>query len=98
MRAASYLQGEQVAGVVPGIFTFVNHGCKASTRSHVSEESSNLEDIDEANEESVYSPYIERHFPQWHCGTSRTLRDIQAGEEILDNYVFYGGEKSRSGL
>lgn len=39
----------------------------------------------------LYHPYQERHYPKWSCGEFLSLRDIVAGEEILDNYLVFGG-------
>jgi hypothetical protein len=39
----------------------------------------------------VYHPFAERHFPLWECSDFRALRDIEAGEEIFDNYLVFGG-------
>jgi len=41
----------------------------------------------------IYDPYEERHFPMWECGKFVALRDIQVGEEILDNYMVFGGSE-----
>jgi hypothetical protein len=44
-----------------------------------------------------YHPYIERHFPSWGCASFKALRDIEEGEEILDNYMVFGGSKELHG-
>ena len=50
------------------------------------------EDVyDDTNQ--VHDPFLERHFPQWECQSSVALRDIEANEEVLDNYLVYGGGK-----
>ena len=41
---------------------------------------------DDTNE--VYHPFYERHYASW---SFVALRDIQAGEELLDNYLPYAG-------
>lgn len=38
-----------------------------------------------------FNIYKDRHFPLWDCDEYTALRDIQAGEELLDNYLTYGG-------
>lgn len=46
-------------------------------------------------EEFVYNPYRDRLYPDWGCDdTSQALRDIDAGEELLDNYLVFGGSES----
>lgn len=46
-------------------------------------------------EEYVYNPYSDRNYPDWGCDdTTRALRDIDAGEEVLDNYLVFGGSES----
>lgn len=92
------MQGEPAAGVDPGILTFVNHGCNGTynvgARLQVNEMTMKIglgpEGIyDDSNE--IYHPYIERQFPQWDCQGFVALRDIEAGEELLDNYLVFGG-------
>jgi hypothetical protein len=34
-------------------------------------------------------PGRRRHYPAYNFGSTRTLRDIHVGEEILSNYVEY---------
>jgi hypothetical protein len=38
-----------------------------------------------------YHPYNERHYPSWFCPSFKALRDIKAGEELLDNYMVMAG-------
>jgi hypothetical protein len=38
-----------------------------------------------------YDPYRERHQPMWRCQELITNRDIDKGEEILDNYMDFIG-------
>jgi hypothetical protein len=45
------------------------------------------------NDKLPYHPFTERHYPSWGCGGFKALRDIEAGEEILDNYLVMGGSK-----
>jgi hypothetical protein len=83
-----------------GIMTFVNHGCNKTY--NVGEESS----VDEltANDDvfpddlsgnshaqtSTYNPVVDRHLRN---EADQSIRDIKAGEEILDNYLaFIGAE------
>ena len=47
--------------------------------------------FDDSNE--LYHPYWERHFPLWGCNEFVALRDIEAGEELLDNYLVFGGDE-----
>ena len=39
----------------------------------------------------VFSFWEDRHMPFWECGAIVAHRDIAVGEEILDNYIKYGG-------
>jgi len=87
-------------GVDPGILTFVNHGCNGSYNvgAKLSETESTVElgrgptGIYSDDTYEVYNPFLERHFPQYECGKFRALRDIEAGEEIYDNYLTFGGD------
>jgi hypothetical protein len=43
----------------------------------------------------TYSPVADRLYPDWGCGdTTRVLRDVEAGEELLDNYLPFGGTEN----
>ena len=92
-------QGEQVAGVDPGILTFMNHGCHGSynvgivgnvTESSTGENSATVAILNER--EIEFNPYTLRHFPGWGCQEYVANRDINIGEEMLDNYIGYGGD------
>ena len=85
--------------VDPGIFTFANHGCKGTynigTKTNHTEASVTVGEpvtsiYDGAND--PYNPYHERQFLSIDIASSLVaLRDIRAGEELLDNYVIFGG-------
>lgn len=38
-----------------------------------------------------YNPYNDRHYPMWSCQDERTNRKIEAGEELLYNYLGFAG-------
>jgi hypothetical protein len=38
-----------------------------------------------------YHPYNERHYPMWPCQDAKTNQYIEAGEELLYNYLGYAG-------
>jgi hypothetical protein len=105
----SIFQGEPSAGVDASILTYTNHGCDGTyntgTQLKVTERTAVLGVGPAANgyvaqgaaagEEYVYNPYRDRKFPDWGCDdTTRALRDIEAGEELLDNYIVFGGSES----
>lgn len=46
---------------------------------------------DDSNQ--VHDPFVERHFPPWECESLVALRDIEANDELLDNYLVFGGGK-----
>jgi len=93
------IQGEVSAGVDPGILTYVNHGCNGSYNvgAKLNETESTIElgqgpaGVYDDDGNDVYNPFDERHFPNWECSKFITLRDIDAGEELLDNYLAFGG-------
>jgi len=96
----SCLQGDHEVFVDSSIITFVNHGCKGSYNvGAVTDEDEFGVDLKAPAEEgkshtgtSVFNPVIDRHL--FFSGDS-SIRDIKAGEEILDNYlVFIGGEEA----
>ena len=39
----------------------------------------------------MYDPYAERQYPMWDCSTVQANRDIEAGEEILVDYMCMSG-------
>lgn len=39
----------------------------------------------------VINPFIDRHFPNFECYKHVAKRDIQPGEELLDDYLSMGG-------
>jgi hypothetical protein len=91
-------QGEVEYVVDSGILTFVNHGCNGTfntgIKSEVNEFNANL---DEAipkeysfRDSGVYDPAQDRigHVNQW---ISINFKEIKAGNEVLDNYLSFGG-------
>lgn len=87
-------------GVDTGIMTFVNHGCNSSynTGTHT------VENEMTANSGSgpgaiysdlrpIYNPRVARHFPLENDDVPTSLLDIDAGEELLDNYLPFGGSE-----
>lgn len=91
--------GEVSSFVDSGIMTFPNHGCNSSynvgSALSVNEFDVILgqpppDDFSPSFQRSVYDPLGERH-ALFDKVTSRSLRDIMAGEELFDNYIFFGG-------
>jgi hypothetical protein len=83
--------------------TFVNHGCNGTYNIglplNVTEHDAVAGLGPEANgcgeEFSIYSPAVDRLFPDWRCGdTILVLRDIEPGDELLDNYLPFAGTES----
>lgn len=79
--------------------TFPNHGCNSTYNIgrvlSVNEFNATLgepppEDFFPSYQKAVYDPLGERHALLDRV-TSRTLRDVAAGEELFDNYIFFGG-------
>lgn len=93
------MQGEVSVGVDDSIMTFVNHGCNGTynvgTKLNETELTVDIGQVsfevwNDGNE--VYNPFDERQFPFWQCNKFVTLRDMQANEELLDNYLVFGGD------
>mmetsp|Transcript_10490 Transcript_10490/g.19193 ORF Transcript_10490/g.19193 Transcript_10490/m.19193 type:complete len:608 (+) Transcript_10490:2-1825(+) len=80
------------------IFTFVNHGCNGTANvaeNDVTETNVDLE-MGVPNSlvtriDTVYAPHADRDHAKMET-TSVTVRPIEAGEEILDNYLAFGGD------
>ena len=95
--------GETEAFVDSSIVTFVNHGCNGTY--NIGDETDHDEFTADIRSppvdlmghkshtgSSVFDPVIDRHL--FHSGDV-SLRDIDAGEEILDNYLnFIGGQEA----
>ena len=90
--------------VEPSIMTFTNHGCNGTfnaldwkayenwVEGHkgaiVSEQNATADKFEEYREE-VYDMFADRHIKNVALGYNVATRDIKAGEELLDNYVYY---------
>jgi len=88
--------------VDPGIHTFINHGCEGKynigLRLPVSE--SDIEvgtDVFDVYDgmNDVYNPHAERRYHTYDCVGIQALQDIAPGEEVLDNYLIFGGGKDQ---
>ena len=87
------------AGVDPGIMTYVNHGCNGTYNVGVPLNETEMtvelgqgpEGVYDLDGNDVYNPFDERHYPMWECDKFITLRDLEAGEELFDNYLAFGG-------
>jgi hypothetical protein len=81
--------------------TFVNHGCKGTNNiGEVSELNEFTLDLDRMPEEfmmkghsSTYNPAADRNLRHYIAGGETSIKPIKAGEEILDNYLFFIGEE-----
>jgi len=79
--------------------TYVNHGCdgtynvgvKLNETEKTVELGQGPHGVYDDDGNAIYNPFEERHYPMWQCGDFVTLRDIEAGEELLDNYLAFGG-------
>ena len=79
--------------------TYVNHGCNGTYNvgAQLKENEMTVElgqgpkGIYDDDGNDIYNLFEERHYPMWECGKFVTLRDIQPGEELLDNYLAFGG-------
>ena len=91
---SSTVKGKIDCGVDPGIMTFANHGGVKLNETEATLDlgrgSTALYGYDEERS-TAFNPFLERHFPLEDCGDFITLRDIQEGEELLDNYLVFGG-------
>ena len=80
--------------------TFVNHGCKGTNNiGEVSELNEFTLDLGRMPEEfmmkghsSIYNPAADRNLRHYIAGGEVSTRLIKAGEEILDNYLFFIGD------
>jgi hypothetical protein len=86
-------QGSQAHDVDPSIATFVNHGCNGTANSgEVSHRYITEYDYaayKEASYFEIYNPALDRSQRTYNCAGDVALRDIEAGEEIFNNYVVF---------
>ena len=90
-----------MGGVDASIATFFNHGCHATYNigKKLAYHEMNIMDCDPQipcmtcsdTESDPYDPYWERQYPMWECQSSIANRDIEIGEEMLDEYMCMGG-------
>jgi len=88
-----------------GIFTFMNHGCDGSFNIQskmsdliqdklggiqLTEENTKPEHFDIWRpRKEIFDAYLDRHLSHIGAWQLNAARDMEAGEEILDNYVFH---------
>jgi len=90
-----------------GLLTFANHGCDgawnfifANTEmrenrlgGRVTERNARPEHYDMWQpERDIFDPYMDRHMVHNNNGVPIAAHDLKAGDELLDNYVFYASE------
>lgn len=91
-----------MGGVDTSITTFINHGCRATYNigHKLAYHEMNITDCDPHQqpctpcsdpESDPYDPFWERQYPMWECQNNIANRDIEIGEEILDDYMCMGG-------
>jgi hypothetical protein len=93
--------GPPLGGVDASIATFVNHGCHATYNigEKLAYHEMNIMDCDPQvpcmtcsdSETGPYDPFWERQYPMWECQSNFANRDIDADEELLDEYMCMGG-------
>ena len=90
-----------MGGVDTSISTFVNHGCQGTYNvgKKLAYHEMNIMECDPTTpcitcpdvENDPYDPFWERQYPLWDCHSSIANRDIEIGEEILNEYMCMGG-------
>lgn len=84
--------------------TFANHGCNGKYNigedtGELTEATADLDNMPfslymDREGENVYNPVSDRHLRMTISGKEKTIRDIAAGEEVLDNYLAFSGHPS----
>lgn len=94
-------RGKEEYGVDASIMTFSNHGCNGTHNVDgeeywyeeslsMTEENFNIDNYKEDIElRDVYDPALDRHIPHMINSIEYVVRDIEAGEEIVSNYLSY---------
>jgi len=94
------LQGGSATAIEPGVFSFVNHGCNGTyNMGPVMAETESTFEVGQPPPASVldtrgpaYDPFAERHFQATDCQSLISVRSIRSGEELLENYLSFGGD------
>jgi hypothetical protein len=95
---ASDYYGDASYSVDMSIFTFINHGCNGEfvmgekysvTEMTADPKKPPHEFENESFESEVYNPFVDRNVYMFLNGADTTLRDVTAGEELVDNYLRY---------
>jgi hypothetical protein len=97
------LFGNIAYSVEPSILTFINHGCNRTYNqgavtlfTEMDVDSTSMPEMlkDNIVETIFYSPFIDRNLFGLMHANEVTLRDIEAGEELLGNYLHYWSEEN----
>eukprot|EP00548_Thalassiothrix_antarctica_P004162 CAMPEP_0194146414 /NCGR_PEP_ID=MMETSP0152-20130528/20575_1 /TAXON_ID=1049557 /ORGANISM="Thalassiothrix antarctica, Strain L6-D1" /LENGTH=776 /DNA_ID=CAMNT_0038846929 /DNA_START=377 /DNA_END=2707 /DNA_ORIENTATION=+ len=98
---ANHDHGDAGSYVDSSILTFINHGCKGiynlggRVKPGGNEQTANpsfMPDEYFAHSREIYKPVLDRNMRM--AASDRTLRDITAGEEILQDYLAFIGQLS----
>ncbi|GKY96752.1 hypothetical protein MPSEU_000634600 [Mayamaea pseudoterrestris] len=90
--------GEAAYSVDASILTFLNHGCNGnfvmgenySVTEMNADPAKPPDDFEDSPFESAfYNPFVDRNIFLNMNGADTTVRDVEAGEELLDNYLRY---------
>jgi hypothetical protein len=93
-------QGKPLINVDSGIVAFINHGCNGTFNVGIESEWHEL-NIDEDGEipedypfygVAPYNPHIDRNLRR-DQSVSQNSKPVKAGEELLENYLSFGGEE-----
>ena len=92
-----------MGGVDSSISSFINHGCHGTYNigEQLSYHEMDLKECDLRHpgmicadvETDAYDPFWERQYPLLDCQSKVANRDIDIGEEMLDDYMCMGGTK-----
>lgn len=96
--------GGPAYSIDPGVFTFVNHGCNGThvtgfsmvpvIATEMEVDPSHMPDLFPTLENAGSNVFKRRNAMEFMNAADVALRDIKAGEEILDNYLTYYSEEN----
>ena len=96
LHCCCFHQGGAACAIEPSKMNFLNHGCNGTYNIGITlpftEATLEAKPAGIFEAEEAYDPFNGRHFQATTCLEMKSLRDIQKGEELLDNYLAFGDE------
>lgn len=101
------IQGQPGYYIEPTVLAFANHGCNNGHNILFGLEPLKYPQIDNLNEENVeladfkiympiFNPYFDRRYKQMEGGYIEAIQDLNPGDELFSNYLFFATSSPES--